>query len=116
VFLTWNKSLEELYQKLQEMNVWHPKIKLVHQVGLRVSFLDVLISNDDGILSTAVYHKKAAEPQVVPYSSDHPRSVFRNIIDNALLRAARYSSTLALFNDETRNLRLKLLYNRFVHL
>lgn len=114
--MTWNKTLEELYRKLQTMNEWHPKIKLVHQVGFNVSFLDVLVSNDDGTLSTSVYHKEAAEPQVIPYVSDHPRSVFNNIIEGALLRAVRYSSTLAAFNEERRYLRLKLLYNGFVKL
>jgi len=113
VFFTWNKSLEELYEKLKTMNSWHPKIKLVHQVGFSVSFLDVLVSNDDGVLSTSVYHKAAAEPQVVPYSSDHPRSVFDNIVEGALLRATRYSSTLASFDDERCYLRLKLLYNGY---
>lgn len=114
--MTWNGPLDDLYKKLKSMNEWHPKIKLVHQVGFSVSFLDVLVSNDDGVLSTSVYHKEAAEPQIVPSISDHPRSIFNNIIENALLRAVRYSSTLNNFNDERRYLRLKLLYNGFVYL
>ena len=114
MFFTWNKSLPELHDKLKEMNAWHPKIKLVHQIGYKVSFLDVVISNNEGVLSTSVYHKDAAEPYVVPHSSDHPRSIFDNIIDGALTRAVRYSSSLADFNDERCYIRLKLLYNGFV--
>ncbi len=65
-----------------------------------MSFLDIFIENNSGILETSVYHKQAAEPYIVPCKSDHPRHVFNNIIDVALTRAMRYSSTLAAFNAE----------------
>jgi hypothetical protein len=65
-------------------------------------------------LITSVYHKEAAEPYVVPFRSDHPRHVFVNNIDCALLRAIRYSSTLQEFNQERRATKLMLLYNGFV--
>jgi hypothetical protein len=48
---------------------------------------------------------------VVPFKSDHPRYVFMNIIDTALVRAVRYSSTLSAFNEERRVIKLMLLYN-----
>ncbi|CAF5118067.1 unnamed protein product, partial [Rotaria magnacalcarata] len=50
-------------------------------------------------------------PCVVPFISDHPRHVFSNIIQAALLRAVRYSSTLDIFEKERRAIRLMLLYN-----
>ncbi|KAG0424037.1 hypothetical protein DMUE_6114, partial [Dictyocoela muelleri] len=59
-------------------------------------------------------HKEAAEPYVVPFQSDHPRHVFVNIIECALFRALRYSSTLKEFNHERRLIKLMLLYNGFV--
>ena len=65
-------------------------------------------------LITSVHHKEAAEPYVVPFRSDHPRHVFVNIIECALLRALRYSSTLDAFNHERRRIKLLLLYNGFV--
>jgi hypothetical protein len=95
-------------------NNFHPNIKLVRKIGTNVPFLDVLIENNNGTLTTSVYHKEAAEPYIVPFKSDHPRHVFRNIIETALLRAIRYSSTLTIFNQERRTIKLKLLYNRFV--
>jgi len=103
--------LEKINQILDEANQFHPNIKLVRQLGTSVSFLDVFIENKNGILATSVYHKEAAEPYIVPFKSDHPRHVFINIIDNALLRAIRYSSTLAKFNEERRSIKLMLLYN-----
>ncbi len=58
-----------------------------------------------------MYHKEAAEPYIVPFNSDHPRHIFKNIIDTALLRAMCSSSTLAAFNKEQRSIKLMLLYN-----
>ena len=96
---------------LDEANNYHSNIKLVRQIGTTVSFLDVLIENKNGILITSLYHKEAAEPYIVPFKSDHPRHVFANIIDNALTRAIRYSSTLSAFDYERRSVKLMLLYN-----
>jgi len=76
-----------------------------------VSFLDVFLENKNGVLATSVYHKEAAEPYLVPFNSDHPRHIFKNIIDTALLRAMRSSSTLTAFNKEQRSIKLMLLYN-----
>jgi hypothetical protein len=78
------------------------------------SFLDVHIKNIGHNLITSVYHKEATEPYVVPFKSDHPRHVFVNIIECALLRALRYSSTLEEFNHERRAIKLMLLYNGYI--
>ena len=78
---------------LNEANNFHPNIKLTRQIGTSLPFLDVFIENKNGILTTSVYHKEAAEPYILPFKSDHPRHVFGNIIETALLRAIRYSST-----------------------
>jgi hypothetical protein len=89
-------------------------IKLVRQVGTSASFLDVFIENKNGILGTSVYRKDSTEPCIVPFRSDHPRHVFNNIIDGALMRAIRYSSTLFTFNKERLLIKLMLLYNGLV--
>ncbi len=60
---------------------------------------------------TSVFPKEAAEPYIVPFKSDHPQNIFKNIIDGALMRAIRYSSTLAIFNEERRSIKLMFLYN-----
>lgn len=96
---------------LDEANNLHPNSKLVRQIGTSVSFLDLLIENKNGVLTTSTYHKKAAEPYIVPFKSDHPRHTFRNIIENCLVRAVRYSSTLSEFHQERRSIKLMLLYN-----
>jgi len=111
VFLTSNESSSAIEQMLKEANHFHPNIKLTGEIGTSVTFLDLRINNEHGILSTAVYHKEAAEPYVIPFKSDHPRHTFRNIIQGALARAVYYSSTLKAFDDERRYVRLMLLYN-----
>ncbi|CAF3419943.1 unnamed protein product [Rotaria sp. Silwood2] len=98
---------------LEEANKCHPNIKLTYEIGNDVSFLDVKIRNEDGNLITSVYHKEAAEPYVVPFKSDHPRHIFQNIIQYALLRTLRYSSTLPEFNHERRTIKLMLIYNGY---
>ena len=106
-----NESLASLNQMLDDANNLHPNIKLVRQIGKSIPFLDVLIENKNGTLSTSVYHKSAAEPYIVPFSSDHPRHIFQNIVETELLRALRYSSIWSTFNYERRSIQLMLLYN-----
>jgi hypothetical protein len=96
---------------LDAANKVDPNIKLVPQLDTSVSFLDVFIENKNGTLTTSVFHKEATEPYIVPFESDHPRHIFRNIIDGALMRAIRHSSTLSVFNKERRSIKLMLLYN-----
>ncbi|CAF1430004.1 unnamed protein product [Adineta steineri] len=111
IFFTWNDTKENLEKLLEKLNNHHPNIKLEYKIGQSLPFLDVLLTNNNGTLSTSVYRKPAAEPYVVPFTSDHPQHIFRNIMQTALLRAIRYSSTFEAFNVERRNIRLMLLYN-----
>jgi hypothetical protein len=111
IFMTWNRSKRDLIKLLDEANTWHPNIKLDYKIGQSLPFLDILLTNNNGILITSVYHKPAAEPYVVPFLSDHPRHVFVNIIQNSLKHALTYSSTFEVFNKERRHIQLMLLYN-----
>jgi hypothetical protein len=97
---------------LEKANRFHPNIKLEYHISKSIPFLDVRINNDNGTLTSSVYHKPSAEPTVASFLSDHPRHVFQNVIQTALTRAVRYSSTFEAFNNERRSIRLMLLYNR----
>ena len=114
IFMTWNRSERELRQLLDKANRQHPNIKLDYQISRSLPFLDVLVTNNNGVLSTSVYHKPTAEPYVVPFTSDHPRHVFRNIVKTKLTRAVRYSSTFEAFENERRSIKLMFLYNGYV--
>ena len=106
--------MDKIQERLQDANQWHKNIKLQSQIGTSVSFLDVLVTNKQGALHTAVYHKPSAEPYVVPFLSDHPRHTFANVIQTALVRAIRYSSTFETFIKEQITVELMLLYNGYV--
>ena len=102
---------------LNTINNQHPNIKITSNISNPTSFLDVQVNNINGSqFITSVYHKEAAEPYVVPFQSDHPRHVFVNIIECALLSALRYSSTLEEFNHERRLIKMMLLFNGFIHI
>ncbi|CAF4020406.1 unnamed protein product [Rotaria sordida] len=113
VLFTSNEPIEIVQQLLQDANGWHPNIKLEWNIGNNVPFLDVLLTNNNGVLHTSVYHKPSAEPYIVPFLSDHPRYTFPNIIKTALVRAIRYSSTFEAFNNERRAVRFMLLFNGY---
>ncbi|CAF2156343.1 unnamed protein product [Rotaria magnacalcarata] len=113
IFMTWNRSEEELRKLLDDVNTWHPNIKLDYKIGNSLPFLDVQLTNNNGVLSTCVYHKPSAEPYVTPFTSDHLRHVLSNIIKTSIERATRYSSTFETFNHEGRYIKLMLLYNGY---
>ncbi|CAF1338913.1 unnamed protein product [Rotaria sordida] len=113
VFFTSNESEDKAKELLEAANRFHPNIKFEYKTGKSTPFLDVLVQNNNGILASSVYHKPSAEPTVVSFLSDHPRHVFRNVIQTAFTRAVRYSSTFEVFNNERRAIRLMFLYNRY---
>src|ERR1700730_11258089 len=84
VFFTSNETKETIKQILEDAKSFHPNIKLEGEIGKSVAFLDLRIENNNGILSTSVYHKEAAEPYVVPFKSDHSRHTFPNIVQSRL--------------------------------
>ena len=90
IFFTSNESIDQINQILENANDYHPNIKLTSTIDNPNSFLDVKIKNIENSLITSVYHKEATEPYIVPFQSDHPRHVFVNIIECALLRTLRY--------------------------
>ncbi|CAF1655043.1 unnamed protein product [Adineta ricciae] len=113
ILMTWNKSEQQLTELLHEANQWHPNIKLDYRISQNLPFLDVLLTNNNGILQTSVYHKPTTEPYVVPFTSDHHPYIYANMIQTALARAVRYSSTFEAFNQEKRQIKLMFLYNGY---
>ncbi len=67
-----------------------------------------------GILAISVYRKDSTELYIVLFRSDHPQHVVKNIIEDALMWAVCYSSTLLAFNEEWHLMKLMLLYNGLV--
>jgi hypothetical protein len=64
-------------------------------------------------MKTAIYHKSAAEPYVLPYTSEHPHHIRRNIPYASLLRAARICSHVNHFNSERIRIDVSPLLNGY---
>lgn len=109
--MTFNSNRDEIQKLIDRVARLHPNIQINYTISKRINFLDVQIENTDCGLVTAVHHKPSCEPYVVPFSSDHPRHVFENIIQGSLIRAIRYSSTLTLFQTELIWLRMRFFLN-----
>ncbi|CAF3104418.1 unnamed protein product [Rotaria sp. Silwood2] len=112
VFFTCNQSEDKVKEILDAANNFHPNIELEYKIGKCAPFLDVYVENNNGNFVSSVYHKPSTESTVLSFLYDHPRHVFRNVIQTSLNRAIRYSSTFDIFNHERRAIRLMLLYNR----
>jgi hypothetical protein len=111
--MTTNLSIEQIDAKLKEADNKDPNIRISYNIASAVDFLDVAINNDNGQLTTSIFHKPAAEPYILPYTSDHPRHVHRNIPYAALLRAARICSNVHDFNLERIRIDISLLLNEY---
>ena len=106
-------SLDELNILLNRMEKKDENIRITRSTGTIIEFLDVLINNDHDHLKTSVFHKPAAEPYLLLYSSENSRHIHCNTINGALLRAVRLCSNVKHFDHERLDLELKLLLNGY---
>ena len=111
--MTTNQTIEEFNAELKKAQNRDINIKIEPIISTSVHFLDVTIANENGQLRTSVYHKPTAEPYILPYTSDHPRHIQRNIPYAALLRAARICSHVDDFNAERIRIDMSLLLNQY---
>ncbi|CAF4999473.1 unnamed protein product, partial [Rotaria sp. Silwood1] len=79
VFMTTNSTFDQVKEKLENAHRKDPNIRISYSIQSTIDFLDVTVSNDNGQLKTTIFHKPAAEPYILPYTSDHPRHVYHNI-------------------------------------
>ena len=111
--MTKNETTKDITEKLQKLNTKDINIQINYELGTSVNFLDVTVHNDNGKLRTSLHHKEAAEPYILPFTSDHPSHIHRNIPYAALLRAARICSHLNDFNSERIRIQVSLLLNEY---
>ena len=107
--MTTNLSHEQVVAELEKAKQRDSNIGITYAIAKAVDFLDASIENHGGQLKTTVFHKPAAEPCILPFSSDHPRSTHRNIIYGGLVPAARYSSNVQDFDGERLKFEMTLL-------
>ncbi|CAF1180914.1 unnamed protein product [Rotaria sordida] len=113
IFMTSNESIENIKALLDQANEKDPNIRINYMIHESVEFLDVLIENVEGKLTTPVFRKPAAEPYIHPYTSDHPRHIHSNTINTALLRGIRICSDVHTFDHERLKIEMALLLNGY---
>ncbi|CAF3768809.1 unnamed protein product [Rotaria socialis] len=113
VFMTTNVPFAQIKDILERANKKDPNIRISYCIQSKIDFLDVTVTNDNGHLTTSIFHKSATEPYILPYTSDHPRHVYNNIPYAALLRAARICSNVGDFEMERVRIDLSLLLNEY---
>lgn len=113
IFMTTNQSVEEMSTLLERMQRKDINIKITGTLDTCVHFLDVTIMNQAGHLRTTIFHKPTTEPYILPFTSDHPTHVCRNIPYAALLRAARICSHVEDFSIECTRIDMSLLLNEY---
>ncbi|CAF3553728.1 unnamed protein product, partial [Rotaria socialis] len=113
IFMTTNEPLDEITKELDNAAQKDVNIKIKFKISQSIEFLDMTITNHNGILKTSIYHKPTADPYYLPYTSDHPNRIHRNIPYNALQRAARLCSNLHAFHSERLRIEVTLLLNNY---
>ncbi|CAF1649085.1 unnamed protein product, partial [Rotaria magnacalcarata] len=113
IFMATNQTTVEIQQELKKMMKKDINIKINYEINTSVNFLDITITNENGQLKTSIYHKPTTEPYILPFTSDHPRQIHRNIPYAALMRAARLCSNVADFNSEQIRIDMSLLLNNY---
>ncbi|CAF3431434.1 unnamed protein product, partial [Rotaria sp. Silwood2] len=111
--MTSNLSQDQIKIELEKAAKKDSNIEITYTIASCIDFLDVVVNNNNGQLITSIYHKPAAEPYILPYTSDHPRHVHRNIPYAALLRAARICSNIDDFDMERVRIDMSLLLNDY---
>ena len=107
--MTTNLPRHEIIAILEQAKKKDPNIGITYSIYSAVDFLDVAIENKDGHFKTSVFHKPSAEPCILPFSSDHPRNIQRNIVYGGLLRAFRFCSNVDDFDRERLKFELTLI-------
>ena len=113
IFLTTQKSKNEMDKILVELGKKDKNIGLTFESGEYVDYLDVRISVEVPNFRTKVYRKLAAQPYILPFNSAHPPHVMKNIPFSALLRATRVCSHSQDLNEEIEKVRITLLLNKY---
>ncbi|CAF1296249.1 unnamed protein product [Rotaria sordida] len=113
IFMITNQTIDEIQTELEKAANKDINIKIHYEIDTSVNFLDVTITNENRQLKTSLYHKPTTEPYILPYTSDHPRHIHRNIPCAALLSAARICSDVQDFNTECIRIDMPLLLNNY---
>ena len=90
--MTTNPTVEEINVELNKAQNKDINIKIPSAINRYVYFLNVTIANENIQLRTSIFHKPTTEPYILPFTSDGPHHVRRNIPYTASVLATRICS------------------------
>ena len=112
IFLIWPHGIDTLLTFLENANRTHPNISFTYEYSsTAVSFLDVIIKINNGIISTSLYKKNTDNHRYLHYTSCHPMHMKNSIIFSQLLRYKRICSDIKDFIKHS-----KELVTHFLHI
>ena len=98
IFMIWTEGEERLKTFMEYMNSFHDTIKFTFEWSYtQVSFLDVSVMLDNGVISTDLYSKPTDKHQYLFHTSCHPNSCKKGIPFGQALRLRRICSSDAFF-------------------
>jgi hypothetical protein len=112
-FFTWHGSKDDLLAQIKILHQHKHHLRLNIVCGSEANFLDVHMENDNGRLYTNVHHKLTTQPYVLPYVFGHAQVIYSNWLRAALVRAARYCSSVRGFDQERIYIEMTFLVNGY---
>ena len=113
IFFTWNKTSDELHAILDTIRHQTKNVQLDVAVGTTAHFLSAYIENQQGKLYSRVYQDPTTQKCTLPYVLDHASAAHSHWLRSALVRAARYCTSVNDFDRERLFLEITCLSNGY---
>ncbi|XP_069083443.1 zinc finger protein 91-like [Pleurodeles waltl] len=109
ILVVWHGSLETASTFTDWVNTLNPFLKFSSTMSTNeISFLDLLITIQNGKLSTSTYHKPTDRNSLLTYDSHHPKSLRNNLPFGQFLRLRRNCSSTNVYKTQADDLQTKL--------
>ena len=114
IWMIWQHGERELLIFRDYINDIHPTIKFTMEYSnQKMHFLDVMVTNNNGLLSTSLYTKPTDAHLYLSFDSCHPYTQKKSIPYSQALRIRRICSDIGEFNRHTDHLKHYLLARKY---
>jgi hypothetical protein len=113
IFSTWNGTIDQFRPLFQTIGREYPNIRIHSRVAFKIAFLSAYIENQKGILYTRVDHDSNYQKYTLPYVIGDTKVAHSHWFRSALIRAARYCTSVYDFNQERIYLEITCLTNGY---
>ena len=105
IFLIWPHGIDTLETFLEDANRTHPNISFTHEYSTTaVSFLDVIIKINNGIIATSSYQKTNTDnDRYLHYTSCHPMHMKNSNFFHSFSDTKEYVQTERILSDTAKN-------------